>query len=130
MTYIDTREVWIDGQFRENSLEHVQPGDEVEVIFDILPGRVFTAHIASVGFGVSSGKTDPQTGLPVVDEQAGWFRDPQRLPVRIEFTDDERPRVLRYGSQATIMVFTDDNPILNGLGRLWMRIVSILSYLR
>jgi hypothetical protein len=38
--------------------------------------------------------------------------------------------VLRYGSQATIMVFTDDNPILNGLGRLWMRIVSILSYLR
>lgn len=130
MTYIDTREVWIDGQFRENSLEHVQPGDEVEIIFDILPGRVFTAHIASVGFGISSGKTDPQTGLPVVDDQAGWFRDPQRLPVRVEFTADERPRVLRYGSQATLMVFTDDNPVLNGLGRLWMRIESFLSYLR
>jgi len=130
MTYIDTREVWIDVQFRENSLEHVEPGDEVEVVFDILPGQVFTAHVASLGFGVSSGKTDPQTGLPVVDQSVGWFRDPQRLPIRIEFAPDERPRVLRFGSQASVMIYASDNGLLNGLGRLWMRFESIMTYLR
>ena len=130
MTYIDTREVWIDVQYRENSLEHVEPGDEVEVVFDILPGQVFTAHVASVGFGVSSGKTDPQTGLPVVDQSVGWFRDPQRLPVRIEFAADERPRILRFGSQASVMVYASDNGLLNGLGRIWMRLESYLTYLR
>ena len=130
MTYIDTREVWIDVQFRENSLEHVAPGDEVAVVFDILPGQVFTAHVASVGFGVSSGKTDTQTGLPVVDQSVGWFRDPQRLPIRVEFAPDERPRILRFGSQASVMVFASDNALLNGLGRLWMRLESYMTYLR
>ena len=130
MTYIDTREVWIDVQFRENSLEHVEPGDEVAVVFDILPGQVFTAHVASVGFGVSSGKTDAQTGLPVVDQSVGWFRDPQRLPIRVEFASDERPRILRFGSQASVMVFASDNGLLNGLGRLWMRLESYMTYLR
>ena len=130
MTYIDTREVWIDVQYRENSLEHVEPGDEVEVVFDILPGQVFTAHVASVGFGVSSGKTDPQTGLPVVDQSVGWFRDPQRLPIRVEFAAEERPRILRFGSQASVMVFASDNGLLNGLGRLWMRLESYMTYLR
>ena len=130
MTYIDTREIWIDVQFRENSLEHVEPGDEVAVIFDILPGRVFRAHVASVGFGVSSGKTDAQTGLPVVDQQIGWLRDPQSLPIRIEFAPDERPRILRFGSQASVMVFAGDNAALNGLGRLWMWVESKLTYLR
>ena len=130
MTYIDTREIWIDVQFRENSLEHVEPGDEVAVVFDILPGQVFTAHVASVGFGVSSGKTDPQTGLPVVDQSVGWFRDPQRLPIRVEFAADERPRILRFGSQASVMVFASDNALLNGLGRLWMRLESYMTYLR
>ena len=130
MTYIDTREVWIDVQYRENSLEHVEPGDEVAVVFDILPGQVFTAHVASVGFGVSSGKTDPQTGLPVVDQSVGWFRDPQRLPIRVEFAAEERPRILRFGSQASVMVFASDNGLLNGLGRLWMRLESYMTYLR
>lgn len=130
MTYIDTREVWIDVQYRENSLEHVEPGDEVEVVFDILPGQVFTATVASLGFGVSSGKTDAQTGLPVVDQSVGWFRDPQRLPIRIEFAPDERPRVLRFGSQASVMIYASDNGLLNGLGRLWMRLESYLTYLR
>ena len=130
MTYIDTREVWIDVQFRENSLEHVEPGDEVAVVFDILPGQVFTARVASVGFGVSSGKTDPQTGLPVVDQSVGWFRDPQRLPIRVEFAAEERPRILRFGSQASVMVFAGDNGLLNGLGRLWMRLESYMTYLR
>ncbi len=130
MTYIDTREVWIDVQFRENSLEHVEPGDEVAVVFDILPGQIFTAHVTSVGFGVASGSTDTQTGLPVVDRQVGWLRDPQRLPIRVEFAPDERPRVLRFGSQASVMVYAGDNAILNGLGRIWMWLESKLTYLR
>src|SRR3546814_12102945 len=40
MTYIDIREVWVEAAFRENSLENVAVGDPVEIVFDLLPGRV------------------------------------------------------------------------------------------
>ena len=36
----------------------------------------------------------------------------------------------RSGAQANVIVFTDKDSILNPLGRLWIRIVSILSYLQ
>jgi hypothetical protein len=36
----------------------------------------------------------------------------------------------RSGAQANVIVFTDEDSIMNPLGRLWIRIVSILSYLQ
>ena len=48
MTFIDIREVWIEAAFRENSLERIVVGNPVEIVLDILPGRVISGHVTAL----------------------------------------------------------------------------------
>lgn len=50
LTFIDAGTIWIAAAFKENSLEHIKPGDPVEVVLDTLPGRIFKAKVESVGW--------------------------------------------------------------------------------
>jgi multidrug resistance efflux pump len=126
LTFVDAGTIWITAAFKENSLEHVRAGNAAEVVFDTFPGRVFTARVESVGWGVSSGEPT-QAGLPTVRNDSGWIREPQRFPVRLVF--DGRPPIgVRYGSQANIVIYTGDNPATNVLGAFFIRLVALLTY--
>lgn len=127
LTFIDIGTVWITAAFKENSLEKVAAGNRAEVLFDTLPGQIFPAVVESVGLGVAQGNVDPSTGLPKVNTDTGWIRTPQSFPVRL-ILDGERPKGLRYGAQANVVIYTGDNPVTNALGRLWMRVLSVLTY--
>jgi multidrug resistance efflux pump len=129
MTFIDTSDAWINANFRENSLGNVKAGDPVDLVFDTLPGRVFQAEIQSVGWGVSQGSIDPETGLPKINEPMGLVRTPQRFAVKIEPNrEDYVPGSVRYGSQANVIVYATDNAVVNAIGALWIRLVAILTY--
>lgn len=128
MTYIDIDEVWIAAAFRENSLEHIEAGDPAEILLDIRPGRVYQGRVESFGYAVSHRLIDAQTGLPTIKDPSGWFRDPQPMPLRVVFEDGARPLNLRFGSQATVVVYAQDTPITNWIGRLWIRLLSWLTY--
>ena len=84
LTFIDARDVWINANFRENSLENIKPDAPVEVVLDVLPGRIFAGKVQSVGWGVSQGSIDPTTGLPKIGEPMGLVRNPQRFTVRVD----------------------------------------------
>ena len=71
--------------------------------------------------------TDPNTGLPTIRTDTGWVQEAQRFPVRLVM-DGERPKGVRYGSQATVVIYTGDNPVTNAWGWLWIRIMSVLTY--
>ena len=97
------------------------------MVLDTRPGRVYPAKVESIGWGVSQGGIDPATGLPTIHNQSGWVRDPQRFPIRLTFAG-EVPKGIRYGSQVNVTIYTGDNPIVNALGEVWIRLVSVLSY--
>ncbi|WP_428977894.1 HlyD family secretion protein [Rhodoligotrophos appendicifer] len=126
LTFIDAGTIWIAAAFKENSLEYVKPGNPAEVVFDTLPGRVFPARVESVGWGVAQ-STDTNSALPTIRNQSGWVREPQRFPVRLTF-EDARPPGLRYGSQANVVIYTGDNPVMNALGAFWERLIALLTY--
>jgi len=128
LTFIDVRDVWINANFRENSLENIKPGDPVGLVLDTLPGRVFTGKVVSIGWGVSQGSIDSETGLPTINEPKGIVRTPQRFTAKIEYRDDYKPGSVRYGSQANVIVYATDNAVVNAIGALWMRLVAILTY--
>ena len=129
LTLIDTADVWVNANFRENSLENMKAGDPVELVLDTLPGRIFRAKVESIGWGVSHGSIDPETGLPKINEPMGLVRTPQRFAVRVEPNrEDYPPSSVRYGSQANVIVYASENPVVNTIGRLWMRIVAVLTY--
>jgi len=134
MSFIAGNSVWLSAYLRENQLGNVVPGNEVRVTFDLLPGRVFDGVVDSVGWGVTNGGGETPAGnLPDVQSQKGWLREPQRFPVRIVLKEEVGNALgalpLRNGAQANVLILTNPNSwIMNPLGRLWLRIVSWVSY--
>lgn len=130
MTLIAIHDVWISAEMTENNLGHIEPGTPVGIVLDALPGRVFDGRVRSVGAGVNVGPATPPGSLPTVQNSRDWLRPAQRFPVIVEFDKDDLPtlRDLRVGGQAEVMAFpTSGNP-LNVIGRVYLRLMSWLSY--
>lgn len=130
MTLIAIHDVWISAEMTENNLGRVGPGTLVGIILDALPGRIFKGRVRSVGYGVSVGQTPTPGTLPTVQNSRDWLRPAQRFPVIIEFAPGELrdPRGIRAGGQAEVMAFPSEGHVLNPLGRVFLRLMSWLSY--
>ena len=129
MTFISTKDVWVQADMRENSLGHIQQGNPVEIVLDSAPGRIFKGEVMSVGYGVSDNSSSAMGSLTSVQISSGWLRQAQHFPVLIRFTDDSAKGFRRAGGQANTIVYTGDRPILNTFGRLWIRLISFLSHI-
>jgi multidrug resistance efflux pump len=130
LTFLDSRLVWLQAFVRENSLENISPGTRAEVVLDVLPGRVMPARVESLGWGVGEGDVDPTTGLPKTHQgTGGWLASAQRFPVDLAFeTADGPPRGVRYNARASVIFYTGDHPVFNALAWLWIRLISVLTY--
>ena len=131
MTLIAMHDLWISAELTENNLGNIDPGDEVAIVLDILPGEVLKGRVRSIGGGVAGSSPPPPGTLPQVQNSRDWLRQAQRIPVAIEFDPAELPRLrlARIGGQAEVMVYTGDNPIMNTLGTFYIRVMSWVSYL-
>jgi multidrug resistance efflux pump len=134
LSFIQYGPRWISAELRENQLGNVMPGNKVLVTLDDNPGRLFPGRVESIGWGITQGGETPTGTLPSIQPPTGWLRDPQRFPVRIRLMPTEDGKLPlafgRSGAQANVIIFTEDSSILNPIGRLWLRIVSLLSYLQ
>lgn len=131
MTLIAIGNVWVSADMTENNLGHLQPGTPVAIALDALPGEVFEGRVRSIGYGVSVGQSTPPGSLPTVQNSRDWLRPAQRFPVIVEFDPGERARLhnLRIGGQAEVMAFPSQGNPLNPLGRVFLRVMSWVSYL-
>jgi len=131
MTFISMNDIWIEAQFTENNLGHMEIGTQVELVIDSLPGKVFHGEIRSIGLGVSVGQK-PQAGtLPTIDNNRDWLRQSQRFPVIISFDVKQHEsirRSIRIGGQAEVIAYTPGQVFLNGLAKIYIRIMSYFSY--
>jgi multidrug resistance efflux pump len=128
MTFIAADEVWIEADMRENNLGRLKPGDPVEIVLDVDPGAVHAGRLVSIGWGVGQGQGNTPGELPTAPTDYSWVREARRFPVRIELLENPLPLGVRVGSQASVIVYTGDHPVLNTLGRLRIRLSSILTY--
>jgi len=128
LTFISTDDIWVQADFTENNLGHVDVGDDVEIVFDVYPGRVFDGSVREVGFGVSVDSA-PLGSLPTIQNDREWLRDAQRFPVVVGFEmEPDQVRRLRVGAQASVIVYASDNFLFNLLGKLYVRVTSWMSY--
>jgi len=125
---------WISAEMRENQLGNVKPGQDVTIALDINPGKLVRGKVHSIGWGVSQGDEAPTGQLSAMPVDQGWVRDPQRFPVRIMILPDESKEAGidagRSGAQANVIIFTGDNIIMNPIGKFWIKLVALLSYLQ
>ena len=131
LTLIVIHDFWINAEFTENNLGHVEVGTPVEILFDVLPGRVFKGEVRSVGLGTSAGGDQPAGTLPTIQNDRDWLRQSQRFPVIIGFDTEQNAalqRNLRIGGQASVMAYSEGTSILKLLGKAYIRLASVFSY--
>jgi len=129
MTFLATRDVWVQADFTENNLGNIKPGDKVGIVFDALPGKVIKGTVRTTGFGV---RVDSASlgSLPTIDNDREWLRDAQRFSVIIDFRlPSEKDRMgIRVGAQASVIVYTGGGFLFNTLGRIKLWLESIFTY--
>lgn len=134
LSFLENGVRWISADMRENQLGNIRPGQDVVIALDLKPGKLFKGKVRSIGWGISQGDEAPTGQLSSVPPDQGWVRDPQRFPVSIMVVPDEDEKagidVGRSGAQANVIIFTSGNIIMNPLGRLWIRLVALFSYLQ
>lgn len=131
LTLIAFEDLWISADYTENNLGRLRRGTPVEILLDALPGQVLRGRVRDIGIGVSAGRAPPPGTLPDVDNNRDWLRRAQRFPVRVEFSSPPPPEVLRQlrvGGQASVIAYSDDDGLLRLLGKLYIRVLSYLSY--
>ena len=95
--------LWVDANFKEDEIAHMQPGDPATIVADVLPGRTFHGHVASLA---------PATGavfsvIPAQNATGNFTKIAQRVPVRIRLDGDaEQLGLLRPGLSTTVSVDT------------------------
>lgn len=77
--------LWVDANFKEDQLTHMQVGQAVTIEADVLPGQVFHGHLDSLA---------PATGsqfsvLPPENATGNFTKIVQRVPVRVYLDGDD-----------------------------------------
>ncbi len=131
MTFLASHDIWVQADFTENNLGNIKPGDDVELVFDALPGNVVKGTIRTTGFGVNV-ESAPLGSLPTISNDRQWLRDSQRFSVLVDFElpNAEDRRGIRVGAQASVVVYTGGGFLFNSIAWIKMRLLSILTYIR
>lgn len=81
---VDSDDIWVTANYKETQLRHIAPGSVADIKVDAIPGVTFMGHVVSL-----SKATGASLSVLPQDNSAGNFvKVRQRVPVRIEFTDD------------------------------------------
>lgn len=88
---VDEKDKWVVANYKETQTAHINEGYKVDIEVDAVPGVVFKGLVKSV-----SQATGASFSLIPQDNSAGNFvKVEQRIPVRIEFSKDNRPEDMK-----------------------------------
>ncbi|MBE6271662.1 MAG: HlyD family secretion protein [Prevotella ruminicola] len=81
---IDQNTVWVIANYRESQMHHISVGAAVEFEADAIPGVTFKGVVKSIS--AASGAS--YSNMPVDNATGNFVKVEQRVPVRIELTED------------------------------------------
>lgn len=93
---VDSSDIWVTANYKETQLSHISPGSKVSIKVDALPGVTFNGRVASISTATGSALSI----LPQDNSAGNFVKVRKRVPVRIEFTDDNKSadmKLLRAG---------------------------------
>jgi len=100
---VDSESKWVTANFREKQMKEVNVGSLANIKVDALGGKSFEGKVTAI-----SGATGARYSAVPVDNSTGNFvKVQQRLPVRIEFTENNNPdelKLLRAGMNVEVIL--------------------------
>lgn len=108
---VSSSNIWIEANFKEVQLTHLEPGQEAEITIDAYPGHDLKAKVVSVSPGTGA----EFSLLPAENASGNWVKVVQRLPVRLELEAPPPEVALRAGLSVQVEVDTRHQRSLFGL---------------
>jgi membrane fusion protein (multidrug efflux system) len=104
MAVVPLREIWVTANFKETQLAHMVPGQPVKVKVDTYGGRTWDAHVSSIGAATGA----KYSLLPPENATGNYVKVVQRIPVRIDFDNNDKPEFNQDGLLRPGMSVTPD----------------------
>jgi RND family efflux transporter MFP subunit len=123
MAFIDTSDTIIGVAIEQIDARYIRPGQDTEVTFKFLPGRVFPAKVESVLQAIATGQVQT-SGLAVTPKNVASAP----FVVRIRLEDAEIAKVLPAGSTGEAAIFTDHIKAAHIIRKVLLRQLAIINY--
>ncbi len=126
MVFVHTgaRDKELSAAFQQNALQRVRAGDEAEVAFDAVPGRVFRAKVRELIDAIASGQIQPTGAL----QDVGARMPGGRALAIIEVADDMSPYQIPLGAAGEVAIYTEHFHHVALLRRILLRMRSWQKY--
>ena len=128
MIFIHKESKYLVGWFRQNSLLRLTVGDDAEVAFDGIPGRVFSGKVKAVLPALAEGQVQPSGNL--INPMAAPF--PGRIAVWIDITDPEFEAFedkVPGGAYAQAAIYTEHFHHVAVMRKVLLRMSAWMNYL-
>jgi membrane fusion protein (multidrug efflux system) len=99
---VSDSDIWIEANFKETDLTHMQVGQEAIIEIDTYPGKKFHGKVQSLSPGTGSSFSL----LPPENASGNWVKVVQRLPVRLSIENTDKQIQLQGGLSVTATVDT------------------------
>jgi len=127
MTFVNTgaKSSALGAAFQQNALQRVHAGDEAEIAFQAVPGRVFRGKVRILLDAIASGQMQASGTL----QDFGGPSAESRGMALIDILDDTSSYQIPVGSAATVAVYTDHFEELSLLRKILLRMHSWKNYI-
>ncbi len=112
-------------QFRQNSLLRLAPGDDAEVVFNALPGKVFSGKLAAISPAVPGGAYQSTGTLQTLNIAPGS----DGVIATIELDEHTDLSALPDGIYAQVAVYSDHFSHVSVMRKVLLRMTSWVHYL-
>ncbi|WP_430734975.1 efflux RND transporter periplasmic adaptor subunit [Halodesulfovibrio aestuarii] len=114
---------WIEGDFAEKGLSALAVNEQVNIVYDAIPNKVFRGRIISIDHAISSGISQ-RSRLGEIGNETRWIRPQQKIRVRI--VPDTFDIHIIAGSRASLMVRGSGGATV--VSDAWMRLLSLFRF--
>ena len=125
MVFVPEQKRQIVAQFRQNSLLRLAPGDEAEVVFNALPGQVYSGKLTTILPVVPGGSYQAQGTLQALSIVPGS----DGVMALIELSPSTDVEALPDGIYAQVAVYSDHFEHLSIMRKVLLRMTSWMHYL-
>jgi multidrug resistance efflux pump len=125
MTFVHDEDRTLVAAFQQNTLQRVRAGDEAEVLFDGVPGRVFKAKVRIVLDAIALGQLQATGAL----QDLGARQSGGRAIAIIDLIDDISSFQIPAGAAGEVAIYTDHFHHVAVTRRVLLRMRSWQNYI-
>ena len=127
MIFVHDEKQYFVGWFRQNSLLRLTPEDDAEVIFDAVPGVIFSAKVSHILPVIAEGQVTASGDLVQAN-----FKQAGRVPVLLEITDPkfkDFESIIPGGAAGQSAVYSKHFHHVAVMRKILLRMASWMNYL-